>query len=154
MRLMLDVRDQKMAWIASIFLLAPVGIVVLFWGTFEVLKDRDIVLDIVVATLICAATYGVAAFVFVRFLARRLRTMPTSIVVLALMILWIPCLFLGIQIASLIPLVWGHAGEMFFVPFVGASPGIFVWGVTMYKRSLISNTAFDRDAPKAARRSI
>jgi len=138
-----------MARIAATLVLVPIGLVVLFSGTFETLMDRDIVVDILVATMICTGTYGVVSFVLARILAGRPRPISTDVFALILLVIWIPCLFIGIEIASLIPLVWGHAGEMFLVPFFGASPAILVWGLATYKHALISNQPMGPDASKS-----
>lgn len=89
---------------------------------------------IIVSAILCVLTYGVVAAGLGYVLATgRLRgASAIAIYVVSLVALAVPCMFVARGVARLIPIVWGHAGEMFFFPYVGSSIIIFGAALTVY----------------------
>ena len=73
-------------------------------------------------------TYGLAAHAVGRAMLRSPRRGGKRVVLLALYlaVLWPACLYLGMLIATIIPLPWGHAGEAYFLPYIVLTPIIFL----------------------------
>jgi hypothetical protein len=136
---------MRIVAIAALMLILAAAMVAWFWGNFEVLQDPTNLLAIFTASFICAVTYGaVVLFLFNRFVKRD--TVQTQIVALALFLYWFPCLFVGIKIAAMIPLDWGHTNDVFLIPYYGASFALYISATVMYSLRKTSNRTVESDA--------
>jgi uncharacterized protein YfaT (DUF1175 family) len=103
-------------------------------GSLEVM---DSALPAVVASgILCVLTYGLVAIGLGHVLATgKLRGAgAVAVYVIALCALAIPCMFVALEVAKVLPsaIVWGHAGEMFYLPYAISSVIVFVAALVVY----------------------
>jgi hypothetical protein len=105
-----------------------------------------------VALTLC--TYGVAAFFVTRAMLRNSRRGGKWVALLALylVVLWPLCLWLGVLIATGVPLQWGHAGEAYYLPYIALTPIIFLLALARGSREL--NSLVEEDADSAATKQL
>ena len=77
-------------------------------------------------------TYGVASYYVGKLMLHSSRRGGKRVALLAvyMLLLWLPCVYAGLFLTTMIPLEWGHAREAYLLPYLVLTPIIFI-GVLM-----------------------
>ena len=82
-------------------------------------------LPLLVGLIMFLAVYGGLCYWSAAVLSRKKRRLNGVFLLLSLCLLWVPSLVICFFMASLIPLTWGHAGELVVLSAVVGA--IIVW---------------------------
>lgn len=88
-----------------------------------------IALQILLTSLVTFLVYGGACLFVIRRLQQSQRRHKVAIGVTVFLVLWLPCMFVGGVLATVVPLQWGHAGEAYLLTYFFISIPIFGFSI-------------------------
>ena len=90
-----------------------------------------IALQIFVSALVTFVVYGTTCLLVARKVARSNAKFKVLIGALLFLFFWLPCMFLGLLLAGLIPLEWGHGGGAYVLVNILASVLVFALSILL-----------------------